>query len=59
MHFQFLGQQLTQLDVKTCQAPVLFEAERWHIGFKGDAQFATVIHVVDQFGLSKRAHQWQ
>jgi len=59
MHFQFLSQQLAQFNVKACQTPVLFEAERCHVGFKGYAQFATIVDVVDQFGLSKRARQWQ
>ena len=59
MHFQFLCQQFAQFDVEAGQAPVLLEAERRHVALEGNAQFAAVVHVIDQFSLSKRARQWQ
>ncbi|MCY1186442.1 hypothetical protein D3C76_1580600 [compost metagenome] len=55
---EFFGQQLPQLDFKTAQLFVfVLEVERRHVGFYGNAQFTTVVDVVDQLGLCPWAEQ--
>ena len=59
MHLKLVGQQLAQLDVETGQLAVLLEAPGWRSSIEGNAQLAPIVHVINQFGVSQRAHQWQ
>ncbi|MNC37967.1 hypothetical protein D3C75_865520 [compost metagenome] len=56
-YFQLVGQQPAKFDFKPRQLAVILEVERRHVGFDGNAQFATVIHVIDQFGMCPWAEQ--
>jgi len=56
-YVHFLCQQFTQFHFKTGEFVAVLEVERWRIGFKGDAQFATIEHIIDQFGVSQGAQK--
>ena len=47
IHVQLLRQQLAQFHFKAGQVPVLFEAVGRHVSFKGNAQLAPIVNVID------------
>lgn len=51
---QFLGQQLAKLHhFKPGQGVAFLVVEGRRIGLQGNTQFATIVYIVYQFGLSK------
>ena len=58
-YIQFTGQQLAKLDFKAGKPAVILEVERRAVGFQRNAQFATVVYIVNQFSMSQWAHKGQ
>ena len=56
-HIQLAGQQLAQFDFEAGEFAVILEIEGRCISLKGNAQFATVVDIVNQFGMSQRAQK--
>ncbi|MOA43171.1 hypothetical protein D3C78_1652990 [compost metagenome] len=54
---EFTCQQLAQLDFETGEFVVILEIEWGGVGFNGNAQFAPVVDVINQFGMSQRAQK--
>ena len=56
-YIQFVGQQLPNSTSKPVSVVVFLEIEGRCISLKGNAQFATVVYVVNQFGMSQGAQK--
>ncbi|MOA36214.1 hypothetical protein D3C78_1577240 [compost metagenome] len=54
---QLAGQHLAQFNLETRQLALFLEAQWRRVGIDGNAQFTTIIYIIDQFGVSHRAQE--